>query len=616
MGLFGKDAQEWYEEAENYMYGKNGFSKDYIKAAHAYEKAYAKNHPGPFVKLAFIYFTVINTPDNLKKGFELCCKEAEKGDKIVYNNLGVCYQQGVGTEKNEALAMKYFKMAADKNYGDAARVYGYNKYKSVTESVEDYFESRKYFEIALNNTSSITKENLDKLKTDYEKYFNDLSNKDIEGMTINDVVGKGYDFYVGNNGMPKDVKESFRWYRYAADKGHAGSQRWLGDCYRLGTIDGKVDYKIAMSYYMKAIAQGNALAMRNVSYIFHGEGNNDDAVKYLKMAMEKGDEEAEKLLFKWYPMEREIFNVLQKKKAFLSDDAKEKDIIRWILCIFEYKLTENDDDYYISWGIRLFNSLNTENPSSDLYVLYAYMCEKGFRNEQDTPDIESADKYYSESVGIGGPEMPETQLLLGEYYFNRWNDCDYTLPGDNDDPSFEDVLKSRAAYWYKKAADNGNVKAMYHYGRCCLYGIGCDENIDTALSYLEKALNEGNVNAGLLLSTHYASLIKSNNDSNFKKAVSYCAKAYDVAAYDFEKSDACGSLSRLYYQSEEYRKAYNYAKEGAELGDGNSMLILALMYNFGNYVGKDVNKARDYILMAKKTPCRFMAEQLSKSMNL
>ena len=27
MGLFGKDAQEWYEEAENYMYGKNGFSK-------------------------------------------------------------------------------------------------------------------------------------------------------------------------------------------------------------------------------------------------------------------------------------------------------------------------------------------------------------------------------------------------------------------------------------------------------------------------------------------------------------------------------------------------------------------------------------------------------------
>lgn len=129
-------------------------------------------------------------------------------------------------------------------------------------------------------------------------------------------------------------------------------------------------------------------------------------------------------------------------------------------------------------------------------------------------------------------------------------------------------------------------------------------------------MNEGNVNAGLLLSTHYASLIKSNNDSNFKKAVSYCAKAYDVAAYDFEKSDACGSLSRLYYQSEEYRKAYNYAKEGAELGDGNSMLILALMYNFGNYVGKDVNKARDYILMAKKTPCRFLAEQLSKSMNL
>lgn len=45
MGLFGKDAQEWYEEAENYMYGKNGFSKDYIKAAHAYEKAYAKIIP-------------------------------------------------------------------------------------------------------------------------------------------------------------------------------------------------------------------------------------------------------------------------------------------------------------------------------------------------------------------------------------------------------------------------------------------------------------------------------------------------------------------------------------------------------------------------------------------
>ncbi len=612
MGLFGKDAQEWYEEAENYMYGKNGFPKDYSKAAHAYVKAYDKNHPGPFVNLAFIFLAVNNTPENSKKGFELSLHDMENGNIDACNNLAVCYQKGIGTEKNNTLALKYFKMAADKKHGDAARAYAYAVYKPVRKSVDDYFEARKYFKMALDNVSKISKENLAKLKIDYEKWFDTLSDDDIAGMTLNDIVVKANDFYYGNNGMPKDTREAFRWYHYAADKGHSDTLRWLGDFYRLGS-GGKVDMPKAKTYYLEAVAKNNVLAMRNIAYIFHSENDKEKTIDYLNKAIEKGDEEAKKLLFKWYPIEKKIYDILQKKNAFLSDNATETDIIAWILCVYKYELKEKDDESYVAWGIRLFNGLNVKTPTTDVLALYAYICEKGLRKEQDCRDVKTADKFYSESLRLGGPEIPELQLILGDYYYYRRTDPDYSLPDDNTNPNLGNTLESRSAYWYKKAADNGEPRAMYEIGKCYIFGMGCEMNVKTALSYLDKAIEQYNVDAAMLASSHYTELSKSVGDDDYRKSISYALKAYNVAAFDSEKGEPCGTLSYMYFQSTEYKKAYDYAKEGVEYGNGKCMIVLALMYYMGNYVSRDVNKSRDYLMMARKTSYSEMADNVSKA---
>lgn len=53
--------------------------------------------------------------------------------------------------------------------------------------------------------------------------------------------------------------EAVKWYRKAAEQGHAGAQRVLGDCYYSG--DGVTqDYKEAVKWLSKAAEQGDKKA--------------------------------------------------------------------------------------------------------------------------------------------------------------------------------------------------------------------------------------------------------------------------------------------------------------------------------------------------------------------
>lgn len=38
---------------------------------------------------------------------------ADKGNVLAYRNVGMCYLNGIGTDKNPSLTYKYYKLAAD-----------------------------------------------------------------------------------------------------------------------------------------------------------------------------------------------------------------------------------------------------------------------------------------------------------------------------------------------------------------------------------------------------------------------------------------------------------------------------------------------------------------------
>ena len=73
--------------------------------------------------------------------------------------------------------------------------------------------------------------------------------------------------YRFGEGVPQDYAESMRWYRKAADQGHAPAQINLGNMYSLGQGVPRDDGE-AVRWYRKAADQGhaNALALLGVMY--------------------------------------------------------------------------------------------------------------------------------------------------------------------------------------------------------------------------------------------------------------------------------------------------------------------------------------------------------------
>lgn len=86
--------------------------------------------------------------------------------------------------------------------------------------------------------------------------------------------------------------EAVKWYRKAAEQGHASAQNNLGYCYFCG--EGvETDYAEAAKWFQKAAEQGNAAAQYNLGICYkHGFGveeDNAEAEKWLKKSTEQGN---------------------------------------------------------------------------------------------------------------------------------------------------------------------------------------------------------------------------------------------------------------------------------------------------------------------------------------
>ena len=107
-------------------------------------------------------------------------------------------------------------------------------------------------------------------------------------------------YYYGN-GMEKDKSEAAKWYREAAEQGHAKAQYNLGLC-----LDSENNKTEAAKWYMKAAEQGYQLAQYVLGRMYgKGRGvtqNQSEAIKWYKKAADNVPnsyyaEEAEEQLY-------------------------------------------------------------------------------------------------------------------------------------------------------------------------------------------------------------------------------------------------------------------------------------------------------------------------------
>ena len=106
---------------------------------------------------------------------------------------------------------------------------------------------------------------------------------------------KGDDYYWGR-GVAQSYIEAVKWYRKAADQGHAGAQYSLGVCYHNGEGVAQ-SYAEAVKWYRKAADQGFAPAQYNLGVCYHnGEGvaqSYIEAVKWYRKAADQDHAEAQ-----------------------------------------------------------------------------------------------------------------------------------------------------------------------------------------------------------------------------------------------------------------------------------------------------------------------------------
>ena len=169
-----------------------------------------------------------------KKAFQVWEELSEKGYIRSTFYLGVCYDVGIGTRKNDRKAYCNYLLAAELGHVEAQ----YNVYKMLYDGVgvdKNIDESIEWLKVAA------------------------LGNKDIEA--IRDL---GFCYYMGR-GVKKNYKLAVKYYRVAAKKGDSKAQWNFGLCYEYG--DGVQASKRWSNYWFdKAANQGHEGAMKKMKY--------------------------------------------------------------------------------------------------------------------------------------------------------------------------------------------------------------------------------------------------------------------------------------------------------------------------------------------------------------
>lgn len=138
---------------------------------------------------------------------------------------------------------------------------------------------------------------------------------------------------------------------------------------------------------------------------------------------------------------------------------------------------------------------------------------------------------------------------------------------------------TRAAAFYKAAADKGHASAMFNYGNFLRDGVGVEEDHVAAVNYLTKAANAGCLEATVNLGR----MIEEGDgcEKDVRKALEW----YEKGA---KEGEALGYFhaGRLYFHGDKegglepnYSKAEKYLKKASEKDDGfGPRILLASLY--------------------------------------
>jgi TPR repeat protein len=230
-------------------------------------------------------------------------RKAESGDVTAQATLAFMYAKGVGTEKNETEAVRWYQRAAEHGHLNSQFNLGviYSKGRGVEQ---DYAKSFLWYQKAAEHGDATAQATVAMMymkgigvDRNYTAAFNWYLSAAEKGH-LNSMFNIG-DMYAKGIGVRADQVQAFKWYRKAAENGHVNAQMNLGYMFGKGYGTDRNDTE-AYHWYRRAAESGHPNAQYNLGVIYaKGRGvsrNIDEARKWYRMAADQGDANAVKAL--------------------------------------------------------------------------------------------------------------------------------------------------------------------------------------------------------------------------------------------------------------------------------------------------------------------------------
>jgi uncharacterized protein len=230
-----------------------------------------------------------------KQVFETLLQQAKNGDGAAQFIVGMMCAEGVGTERSDEEAVRWYRLSANQSYADAQYNLG-TMYQAGRGVSQDLSQAAQWYRRAADQAHALAAYSLGGLyrggrgveKSDPEAARFFLLAAELGDARAQGVIGWMYSEGVGVN---RNLGEAFRWLSLAADQGDPVAQNNLARAYENGMGVAR-DNREAVAWYRRAAEQGYMVAQTNLGVMYAaGTGlpkDNSEAVYWFRKAVEQG----------------------------------------------------------------------------------------------------------------------------------------------------------------------------------------------------------------------------------------------------------------------------------------------------------------------------------------
>ena len=274
-----------------YILSHNDAEEDDTEAKEWFEKAVEKGETVSFAYLGWMYETGKGVSQDYGKMIEFYKQGAEAENDYCMNRLGdICENGSCDQEKNLEEALKWYGMAADKEY-DGAQESVERVLQVIYDLAEDYRKGQngqekdeeksiRYFKLVAENDRA-NDELVGKacFRIGLIMQYNDTKEDDTEAMSwYEKSMEKGFaagavaatsiaHMYRDGQGVEQDYDKAMEFYRQSAEDGSSMAMYELGDIYENGGCSQEIDLEAALKWYEKAAAKNYEGAQEGVERV-------------------------------------------------------------------------------------------------------------------------------------------------------------------------------------------------------------------------------------------------------------------------------------------------------------------------------------------------------------